>query len=107
MTEHKTSFYLYDDLVGEIRTEFFTFTAPAKKKPDPSGDVYYLVTVVFEESGRSYDYLCDDRTVNVGDTVIVNGYDGETPVKVVAVADKYESELVRPVDRYKKVMRKV
>ena len=50
--EHKTSFYLYDDLMGEIRTEFFTFTAPVKKTPEPSGDVYHLVTVIFEESGK-------------------------------------------------------
>ena len=104
--ERKTRFYLYDDLVGEIWTEYFTFTAPGKKKPEQSGEIYHVVSVVFEGRARCFDYLCDDNTVKVGDTVIVNGYDGETPVKVVAVADKYESELVLPVERYKKVVRK-
>ena len=105
-SEKKTSFYLYDDLVGEISTEYYTFTAPGKKKPELSGEVYHVVSVVFEGGTRCFDYLCDDKTVKVGDTVIVNGYDGETPVKVVAVADKYESELALPVERYNKVVRK-
>ena len=104
--EKKTSFYLYDDLVGEISTEYYTFTAPAKKKPELSGNVYHIVSVVFEGKTRCFDYLCDDTTVKVGDMVIVNGYDGETPVKVLAVSDKYESELVLQLDRYKKVVRK-
>ena len=105
-SEKKTRFYLYDEMVGEISTEYYTFTAPAKKEPELSGDVYHVVSVVLDGRSRCFDYLCDDKTVKVGDTVIVNGYDGETPVKVVAVADKYESELVLPVERYKKVVRK-
>ena len=105
-SEKKTSFYLYDDLVGEIWTEYFTFTTPGKKKTELSGEIYHVVSVVFDGRSRCFDYLCDDKSVKVGDTVIVNGYDGETPVKVVAVADKYESELVLPVERYKKVVRK-
>ena len=36
-SEKKTRFYLYDDLVGEISTEYFIFTAPAKKKAEKSG----------------------------------------------------------------------
>ena len=57
-----------------------------------SEEGYHVVSVVFEGRARCFDYLCDDRSVTVGDTVIVNGYDGETAVKVLAVADKYESE---------------
>ena len=34
------------------------------------------------------------------------GYDGEKEVRVVAVADEYESELGLPVERYKKVLSK-
>ena len=104
--DRNTIFYLYDDLVVEIRTEYYSFTAPGKKKPEPSGVVYHVVSVVFNGRARCFDYLCDDNSVMVGDTVIVNGYDGETPVNVVAVSDKYESELVLPVERYKKVVRK-
>lgn len=105
-SEKKTSFFLYDDLVGEIWTEYFTFTAPGKKKTELSGEIYHVVSVVFEGRSRCFDYICDDKSIKVGDIVIVNGYDGETQVRVVAVADKYERELVLPVERYKKVVRK-
>lgn len=103
---HKTSFYLYDELVGEITTEYYTFTAPAKKKIELSGDVHHFVSVIFEESGRSYDYICDDKSVVEGDMVVVNGYDGEKSVKVISVSDKYDSELGLPIDKYKKIVRK-
>ena len=102
----KTSFYLYDDLAGEINTDYYTFTAPAKKKIARTGDIYHFVSVCFEENGRCYDYICDDKSVAEGDFVIVNGYDGETKVKVVAVTDKYESELGLQIERYKKIVRK-
>ena len=101
-----TKFYLYDKCTGEICTEGYSFTAPAVKK-ELSGDVLHFVSVCFEESGRCYDYLCDDESVKVGDTVIVNGYDGEKAVKVVDVSDKYESQLGLPMDRFKKIIRKV
>ena len=104
--ERKTSFYLYDELTGEIYTEYYTLTAPAKKKPELTGAIHHLVSVLFEESGRCYDYLCDDESVKVDDIVIVKGYDGEKAVKVVAVSDKYESELVLPIEKYKKIIRK-
>ena len=104
--ERKTSFYLYDELAGEIYTEYYTFTAPAKKKPVLAGDVHHMVSVLFEGSGKCYDYLCDDESVKVDDLVIVNGYDGETAVKVVAVSDKYDSELWLPIEKYKKIIRK-
>lgn len=106
-SEKKTTFYLYDEVVGEIITEYYIFTAPAKKKVELTGDIYHFVSVLFEESGRSYDYLCDDKSVTVGDLVVVNGYDGEKTVKVVAVSDKYESELGLPIEKYKRIVRKV
>ena len=106
-SEKKTTFYLYDEVVGEIITEYYIFTAPAKKKVELTGDIYHFVSVLFEESGRSYDYLCDDKSVTVGDLVVVNGYDGEKTVKVVAVSDKYESELGIPIEKYKRIVRKV
>ena len=105
--ENKTTFYLYDEVVGEIATEFYTFTAPAKKKVELTGDIHHFVSVLFEESGRSYDYLCDDKSVAEGDLVVVNGYDGEKTVKVVSVSDKYESELGLPIEKYKRIVRKV
>ena len=38
-SEKKTRFYLYDDLVGEIWTEYYSFTTPGKKKAEQSGEV--------------------------------------------------------------------
>ncbi len=105
--ECKTSFYLYDDLVGEIYTDYYTFLAPAKKRIPKTGDFYHFVSVCFDESGRCYDYLCDDPSVAEGDFVVVNGYDGEKTVKVVNVANKHESELGLPIERYKKIVRKI
>lgn len=105
--KRKTSFYLYDDLVGEIITDYYTFTAPAKKTVKQSGEIYHFASVCFEESGRCYDYLCEDKSVSEGDLVVVKGYDGEKTVKVVSVFDKYESELGLPTERYKKIVGKV
>ena len=104
--ERKTTFYLYDDVVGEIVTDNYLFTAPAKKKVELTGNIYHVVSITFENSGRTYDYLCDDETVAEGDLVVVNGYDGEKTVKVVAVRDRYESELCLPLERFKKIVRK-
>ena len=103
----RTSFYLYDELVGEIFTCCYSFTAPAKKKQEKTGNVYHFVSICFEENGRCYDYLCDDKSVAESDFVVVNGYDGEKTVKVVNVTDKYESELGLPIERYKKIVRKI
>ena len=100
-----TKFFLYEEFVGEICTEEYSFTAPAVKKV-LSGDIYHFVSVCFEANGRCYDYLCDDKSVKVGDTVIVKGYDGDTAVKVVDVSDKYESQLGLPIERYKKIIGK-
>jgi len=41
--ENKTFFYLYDELVGEIITDYYTFTAPAKKRIERTGDVHHFV----------------------------------------------------------------
>ena len=58
------------------------------------------------KDGESANYLCDDKTVVEGDFVVVNGYDGEKVVKVVAVSDKYNSELGLPIEKYKRIVRK-
>ncbi len=102
----KTSFYLYDELTGEIYTDYYTIKAPAVKEKELTGEVHHFVSVLFEGSGRCYDYLCDDVSVKVDDMVVVQGYDGEKEVKVVAVSDKYDSELGLPLEKYKKILRK-
>lgn len=44
--------------------------------------------------------------MKVGDTVVVEGYDGETEVEVTDIQIRKESELGLPVERYKKIVRK-
>ena len=41
--------------------------------------------VQFTKNGKEYDYLCDDKSIREGDTVIVEGIDGETKVKVCKI----------------------
>ncbi len=103
----KTIFYLFDKPVAEIVSDYYVLTVPKKKKTETSGKKYLIASVRFEGSGRVYDYICDDNTVAVGDTVVVMGYDGETKVEVVEVAEKSEAELAMPVEKYKKILRKV
>lgn len=57
----RTSFYLYDELAGEIFTSYYSFTVPAKKKQEKTGDVYHLVSICFGENGRSSSILEEQR----------------------------------------------
>lgn len=100
---NRHEFYDNDTLVAWVAAEAYRIEAP--EVLPPCGDEYTVVTVRFSASGRSYDYLCDFE-VAVGDTVIVNSYDGETPVEVVKVETRQESELALPLERYKKILRK-
>ena len=101
-----TVFFLNFIETCEIKTRHYTLTLPKKKKEEPSGRKYHFAGIRFGETGRIYDYLCEDETVVPGDRVIVTGYDGEAAVEVVEVSDKYESELGLPVEKYKHVLRK-
>ncbi len=67
---------------------------------------YRFVSVEFSPGGRRYDYICDIAGVRVGDTVIVNGYEGESEVVVKSIFEKRISELTLPFKRYKKILRK-
>lgn len=60
----------------------------------------------FEASGRTYDYICELGDVQPGDSVVVNGYNGETEVTVTKIVTRRESELGLPAVRYKKILRK-
>lgn len=102
--ENRFEFYYDDDLVAWVRSDAFRFYGnPAK---EASGPEYRLVSVRFGASGRTYDYICEDSSVQVGNMVIVEGYDGETEVEVINVTVKHESELGLPAERYKKILRK-
>ncbi|MCR5147922.1 MAG: hypothetical protein K6C35_03035 [Eubacterium sp.] len=93
--------------VVTISAEEYVFSPEIKEPQNEQGEKYHFVSVVFDKQGRSYDYLCDDLSVTIGDKAVVNGYNGETEVEVVDTYDKYESEIALPINRYKKIVRKV
>lgn len=91
-------FTLYGKKVAKINADF-VFVAPTS-----GGKKHRIVSVVFTEGGKKYDYL-SDIPLNIGDTVIVKTSDGETAARVVAVFEKAESELALPLGKYKKIVR--
>lgn len=98
-------FYFYDEMVARISCKkIYYYASPKKKKYDRK---HHFVSVAFNNSYKTYDYLCDDLTVKVGDTVVVNTSRGEQNVKVVKVLDMLESQLVMPYEMYKKIERKI
>ena len=102
--EGRYDFYFNDGLVAWCKSENYRFYGLPEEAPN--GPEYRIVSVRFEASGRTYDYICDFEDVEIGDTVIVEGYSGETEVTVTGVATKRESELGLPIERYKKILRK-
>ncbi len=104
---NNTEFYMDEKYVGTISAEEYVFSPEIKEPQNEQGEKYHFVSVVFDKQGRSYDYLCDDLSVTIGDKAVVNGYNGETEVEVVDTYDKYESEIALPINRYKKIVRKV
>lgn len=103
--EHRVDFYNCDRLVGWIACDCYRICR--QEKAAPCGELFRLVSVRFQPNGRSYDYLCEDESVKIGDTVIVPGYSGDTEVEVINVYTKYGAELALPLERYKRVIRKV
>lgn len=102
----KTFFLFHGEFVASICTSYYTFTAPPAKKVELNGNLLHFVTVCFQESGKKYDYLCDDLSVKAGDRVVIERYNEEIVVEVVAVSDMYESETGMPLERFKKILRK-
>lgn len=69
---------------------------------------YIFCSVTFEEGYKSYYYLTDDDSIDVGDTVVVPaGKDNhEAIVEVVNIEYFDESNAPLPVDETKKILRK-
>ncbi|MBO5076598.1 MAG: sel1 repeat family protein [Clostridia bacterium] len=103
-TEKRFDFFYDDNQIGWMACDEYRFYNTNKTKPD--GKLLRLVSIAFQPGGRTYDYLCDIPDVEVGDKVVIMGYEGETVVEVKAVYTRYESELGLPLERYKKVIRK-
>ena len=103
--KERFEFYFDRELTAWIQADAFRLYA--RRVPKPHGPEHRVVSVQFQPNGRVYDYLSDIEDIRPGDTVIVNGYDGETEVTVVEVRVRKESELGLPVEKYKKIVRKV
>lgn len=66
-----------------------------------------VVSVRFDRSYKKYDYIYGlKEKVQRGDTLVVNGFNGETEVKVVDIKQLYIEELPMPFIAYKYVIRK-
>ncbi|MBE5958206.1 MAG: sel1 repeat family protein [Lachnospiraceae bacterium] len=98
-------FYLDDQVVASIKDGVYIFNKPSEIIND--GEVVRMARVTFGRVDKTYDYICDLDEVKEGDTVVVQGYDGETEATVVDVFKKPVSMLPYPLDRYKKIIRKV
>lgn len=63
-------------------------------------------SAVYKKRDKEYDYLCDDKSIREGDTVIVEGIDGETKVKVCKIFEREEIKSEITESFYKSVIRK-
>lgn len=98
-------FWYDDNIVCRIYCNEYKFYVP--ESSSEKGRLLHFASIRFNSECRSYDYLCEIDDVNVGDMVVVIGYDGETEVEVTSVFEKYEGELGIPLERYKKIIRKL
>lgn len=73
------------------------------RKPKIDDKKYRFVSVVFNQGGRRYDYLCDDNNIKVGDKVKVIVNDEEKEVTVVRAFEKTLSEMSMPLKYYKQL----
>ena len=90
--------------VFAVEANDFTRRLPAAHKKHEKRS---FASVVFNDGGKSYDYLCSLSDVGAGDRVVVEANDGEAEVTVVRV---FEADICdMPLDPvcYKKVLRKV
>lgn len=94
--------FLYGNKIAEFVSDEYAVVYPKTGNKDK----VRFVSVVFNEGGRSYDYICGIPDVKVGDTVKVRTDEGETDVKVVRVFEKTASETSLPISKYKSIIGK-
>lgn len=73
------------------------------KKPKADDKKYRFASVIFGQGGKSYDYLCDDESIKIGDKVKVTANDEEKEVTVVGIFEKTEEEMFLPIKSYKRI----
>ena len=79
------------------------------RKDDFDSEVYTYCGIMLPFSNRPYSYRTDDASIKIGDTVIVPvGIDEtETEGKVVSVGQYLQVGVPYPVERTKKIIRKI
>ena len=100
----RVELYLAKKRVGWLACKKYRIYAPDHQPKH--GKRLRFARITFQRGGKRYDYLCDDKDVKAGDTVIVPGMNGNVPVHVTAIVHMRMSELPLPFDRYKHVVRK-
>ena len=86
--------------------------AARRAAPDPLADtdmtVYTFCAVRFANNGHLYHYLADDRSLDVGDMVVVPvGNEGRECVAEIATVERHRRRTAPyPVDRAKRILRR-
>lgn len=83
--ETRTALAYYDEIV----------VLPQTLK-DPS-KLYSLVTLTPFSNGKEYDYLCEDDSIQTGDTVYIETRNGKIETDVLKVSKLYEDQLPLPI----------
>lgn len=99
--------------VDDIDSEYFFFNDKpvAKfcycdfiiKKPKTNSELHRLISVRFGNNDKSYDYLCDNTEIKIGDLVTVDANGEKTQAVVTDIFEKAENELALPLNVYKKI----
>lgn len=96
-------FYLFDELVAFIKAKKYTYRVNRLKQAEL---FIRFVAVSFEGSDKTYNYICDDEKIGIGDLAVVDTADGEKTVTVQDVFVMKESELILPLAKYREIKRK-
>ncbi len=97
-------FYLFDELQAFIDAKKYTYRI---SRLDKSELFIRFAAVSFEGSDKTYNYICDDENIGIGDKAVVSTADGDKTVTVENIFVLKESELILPLERYREIKRKV
>ena len=73
------------------------------KQPSQNNRKYRFVSVRFDQSEKTYDYLCENDNIKIGDSVTVPVKKETAEATVVRIFEKSENEIEFPLKFYKKL----
>ena len=97
------SFFFDGKTVAYFDTECFEVRSLANAKNEKK---HRFVSVRFSPVCGLYDYLCNDESVKVGDTVIIDCHGEPEEAKVVRVYDRAEKESTTLISRFETIVGK-